>query len=301
MPRHEKNQALSDFLTAKRAGVTPESVGIAVTGARRVPGLRREEVAFLAGVSTDWYIRLEQGRDVTPSEQVLSAIGAILRLDEAEQSYLVNLARPAGLHTGDPGIPPVRPGISRMIRAFTCQAAFVLGPRMEVLDGNDLAWALLADFPCRPVGQRSLIHWVFTDPATRSLYADWEIIASELVCVLQLEASARPRDPQVAALVEELSRVSEDFRTWWSRPAPKGRTSGVKRFHHPAVGDLTIEWEAFTLAEDDTQTVFVYTAADEASHKALIRLAAWYAETHSTHSPPSASSGTQMEENMEEN
>ncbi|MDU0347280.1 helix-turn-helix transcriptional regulator [Actinomyces sp. MRS3W] len=281
MPVRAKNRQLSAFLTGKRAEISPASVGIEVTGPRRVPGLRREEVAFLAGVSLDWYVRLEQGQPVTPSEQVLEAVADTLRLNEAEREYLINLARPAsGRRAEDPGLPTVRPGVARMIRAFSDQPAFVLGPRMEVLDGNDLAWALLADFPSRPDGQRNLLRWVFTDPATRSLYLDWDVIASELVGVLQLESATRPHDVQIAAIVDELSAVSKDFRAWWARPAPQGRTSGIKRFNHPAVGLLTIEWEAFTLQDDDTQMVFIYTAADADSLDSIRRMRQWWQRTH---------------------
>ncbi|MEU2198968.1 helix-turn-helix transcriptional regulator [Isoptericola sp. NPDC019482] len=273
----KKNQRLSEFLTAKRAAVTPQMVGIEVTGTRRVPGLRREEVAFLAGVSADWYVRLEQGRGVTPSEQVLDAIARILRLDDAERDYLVNLARPVGRRPGGDELPSVRPGVVRMIRHLDNQPAFVLGPRMEVLVGNELAWALLADFPARPVNDRNLLRWIMTDPEARELYLDWATIANELVGVLQLESSARPRDPQIAALVGELATTSDEFRRWWAEPHPEGRTTGTKRFHHPVVGPLTIEWEAFTVPDDAAQTLFVYTATDPRSDAALRLLASWRA------------------------
>lgn len=148
---------------------------------------------------------------------------------------------------------------------------------MEVLDGNELAWALLADFPARERGERNLLRWIITDPEARALYQDWAQIGRETTGVLQLELSARPRDPNITALVAELSDRSEEFRRWWAKPAPQGRTSGVKHFRHPAVGDLTIEWEAFTLQDDDTQTVFVYTAADEDSAETLRVLASWRA------------------------
>lgn len=271
-----KNQTLSEFLTAKRAAITPEMVGITDTGARRVPGLRREEVAFLAGVSVDWYVRLEQGRPVTPSEQVLTAIARILLLDDAETEYLTNLARPSG-GSADRDLPSVRPGVLRMIARLHNQPAFVLGPRMEVLAGNELAWALLNDFPAEAEDQRNLLRWVFTDPGARALYLDWDAIASDLVGVLQLEASARPRDPKIRALVGEMATESQEFRTWWAEPRPQGRTSGTKHFHHPVVGDLTIDWEAFTLPDDATQTLFVYSGVDEASENALRMLASWRA------------------------
>lgn len=273
-----RRTALSEFLTLKRAQVSPNDVGITPASGRRVSGLRREEVAFLAGVSVDWYVRLEQGRQISPSESVLDAVAGVLRLDDAERQYLHNLARPAtGQRAQAPGLPAVRPGILRMIATFDNQASFVLGPRMEVLAGNELMWALLADFPARPVDDRNLLRWIFTDSGARDLYLDWADIASDMVGVLQLEASAHPRDPHIHALVGELSVTSPEFRRWWSQPAPQGRTSGVKRFDHPVVGRLTIEWEAFTLQDDDTQTVFVYTAADPESAAALRTLGSWRA------------------------
>lgn len=268
-----RKSELSAFLTRKRAELRPEAVGIEPTPGRRVAGLRREEVALRAGVSVDWYVRLEQGRPVSPSEQVLDSVADALELDDPERDFLRNLARPVtGVRAEDPGLPAVRPGIRTMIHSFRDHAAFVLGPRMEVLDGNELTWALLTDFSARPVGDRNLLRWILTDPDARALYVDWEIIASEIVGVLQLEASARPRDRRIQALAAEMSAASPEFRAWWARPAPQGRTSGVKRFDHPAVGRLTINWEAFTLQDDETQTVFFYFAADPDSAARLRRL-----------------------------
>lgn len=273
----KKKQTLSEFLTAKRAAVSPEEAGISDAGPRRVPGLRREEVAVLSDVSVDWYVRLEQGRQVTPSESVLAAVARTLHLDDAEREYLFNLARPVqGASSEDQGT-VVRSGIRRMIDGFHDQPAFLLGPRMEVLAGNELAWALLADFPARPAEDRNLLRWIFTEPGVRDLYLDWESVASELVGVLQLEASARPKDRTISALVGELATASPEFATWWSRPNPQGRTSGRKRFAHPVAGLLTIDWEAFMVPDEPTQTLFVYSAADTASADALLLLAAWRA------------------------
>lgn len=266
-----KKKVLSEFLTAKRADVRPEDAGINDAGPRRVPGLRREEVAVLSGVSVDWYVRLEQGRQVTPSESVLVAVARTLRLDDAEREYLLNLARPAPSSARTDLGAVVRPGIRRMIDGLHNQPAFLLGPRMEVLAGNELAWALLADFPAREPEDRNLLRWIFTEPTVRELYLDWESIASDLVGVLQLEASARPKDPAIAALVGELATASPEFSAWWARPSPQGRTSGRKRFAHPVAGNLTIEWEAFTVPDDSTQTLFVYSAADDSSAEALDR------------------------------
>ena len=273
-----QNKALREFLVARRAAVTPEMAGIKTAGHRRVPGLRREEVAVLASVSSDWYIRLEQGRQVTPSESVLSAIANVLQLDDAERDYLFNLARPgSGSGRTEPRLPAVRPGIARMLRAFDNQPAFVLGPRMEVLTGNELAWALLDDFPAKPADDRNLLRWILTEQKTRDLYLDWELIASEMVGVLQLEASAHPRDARIMALVEELRTRSPEFARWWTSPNPQGRTSGTKRFNHPVVGALHIDWEAFGVPDDPTQTLFVYTGTNSAANEALRFLGSWRA------------------------
>lgn len=272
-----KNEALSEFLTSRRAAITPEMAGILSTGTRRVPGLRREEVAVLAGVSADWYSRLEQGRQITPSDSVLGAISTALQLDDAQRDYLFNLARPGNAIHAASQVAVVRPGIARMMRALDNQPAFVLGPRAEVLAGNELAWALLEDFPARAPHDRNLLRWLLTDPRARELYLDWETVASEMVGVLQLEASSRKKDPAIAAFVDELSAASPEFATWWARPNPRGRTSGVKRFRHPVVGALRIDWEAFTVPDDQTQTLFIYTGADAAAHEALLLLASWRA------------------------
>lgn len=275
------NKALSDFLTAKRAAITPAAAGVPVTGPRRVPGLRREEVAYLSGVSVDWYVRLEQGRQITPSESVLSAVARTLKLDAAERDYLFNLAghRSGALRT-EPRT-AVRPGMARMLAGLTAQPAFVLGARAQVLAGNDLAWALLHDFPAEPLHRRNLLHWLLTDPTAQDLYLDWAVIASEMVGVLQLESSARPGDPDIAALVGDLATRSPEFRRWWAEPSPQGRTSGTKRFQHPLAGPLTIDWEALVLPDDASQTLFIYTAADKASQQALSFLATWHSEAHS--------------------
>jgi transcriptional regulator with XRE-family HTH domain len=272
-----KNEALSEFLTGKRAAVTPSQAGLTVTGPRRVPGLRREEVAYLAGVSVDWYVRLEQGRQVTPSASVLSSIAKILQLDDAEHDYLVNLARPAAGIGG--GLPdrPVRPGVVKMLRLFDRQAAFVVGPRAEVLTGNDLAWALLTDFPNRPPGDRNLLRWMLLDDAARALYKEWAVVVSQQVGVLQLEASAHPNDAAMEAFVGELATKSPEFRTWWSTPNPQGRTAGRKRFIHPVVGELLIDWEAFIIPGGEGQTLFVNSPAAAAAEEAMRLLASWWA------------------------
>lgn len=283
-----KNEALREFLVARRAAITPAMAGITAIGPRRVPGLRREEVAVLASVSSDWYVRLEQGRQVTPSESVLTAIAKVLQLDDAERDYLFNLARPGSGGPKAPIYPSVRPGVVRMLQGFENQPAFVLGPRMEVLAGNELAWALLEDFPARAIEDRNILRWITTDPRAKDLYLDWDVIASEMVGVLQLEASAHPKDSRIAALVDELSTRSPEFVKWWTSPNPQGRTSGVKRFNHPIVGALHIDWEAFGVPDDPTQTLFVYTGSNAAANEALRLLASWRATVAALPSPRDA-------------
>jgi hypothetical protein len=164
-----------------------------------------------------------------------------------------------------------------MLRSFDRQAAFVVGPRTEVLTGNDLAWALLTDFPNRAPGDRNLLRWMLLDPVPRSLYADWAVVASEMVGVLQLEASSYPNDPAMAAFVGELATKSPEFRTWWSTPNPLGRTAGRKRFVHPAVGEILIDWEAFIVPGPEGQTMFVNSPADGAAEESLRLLASLWA------------------------
>ena len=189
---------------------------------------------------------------------------------------MFNLARPSnGASAADET--EVRPGLRKMIEGLQDQPAFLLGPRMEVLAGNELAWALLADFPARDPGDRNLLRWIFTEPGVRDLYLDWETIASEMVGVLQLESSAHPKDAAIAALAGELATVSSEFATWWARPNPQGRTSGRKRFAHPVAGRITIDWEAFTVPDNSTQTLFIYSATDSPSAESLRLLATWRA------------------------
>jgi hypothetical protein len=219
---------------------------------------------------------------------VLTAIARILQLDDAERDYLINLARPTpGIQTKAPSR-PVRPGIVKMIEAFDRQVAFVLGPTLEVLAGNELAWALLGDLGSLPVEERNLLRWILLEPANRDLYRDWAVVASDMVGVLQLAASATPHDPRIAAIVGELATRSPEFRTWWSAPHPKIRTAGTKRFRHSIAGEITVDWEAFTVPDGPGQTLFVYTAADQASEEALRILASWRATRTTTHAAPSA-------------
>ena len=270
------NVQLGEFLRARRGEVSPESAGLVSQGSyRRVAGLRREEVAQLAGVSTDYYTRLEQGRHLSPSEAVLDAIATVLRLDAAGRKHLADLARASRARPRATERQQVRPGLLRLMETLDDHPAFVLGRRTDVLAANRLARALLADFHAMPARERNLTRWILLDPAARGLYRDWRTIASEMVAILRLEAGRQPDDPRTTELVGELAVKSDDFNRWWLRQKVLERGGGSKHFRHPVVGELTIDYEALTLPADPDQTLFIYTARPGASQEAMRLLASW--------------------------
>jgi transcriptional regulator with XRE-family HTH domain len=291
-----------DFLRAQRARLSPIGVGLPAGQRRRTPGLRREEVALLAGVSADYYRRLEQGRLPSVSESVLSTLATALQLDHAEREYLFNLARPQEARRRE--IPRqqqlVRPEFRRLMDGMVDQPAFVLGRRMDFLGGNSLALALLADFPSMPKAEQNMVRWMILDPDARSLYEEWNTVAAEMVGVLRGDAARFPDDPLTAALVGELAMKSEEFRHWWADRKVHERTSGSKGFSHPIVGHLEIDYEALNSAADPDQILFIYTAKDPASLEKLRLLSSWSArgpeqEAHGNEDATvdaSASSGT---------
>jgi transcriptional regulator with XRE-family HTH domain len=274
------NAELAEFLRTRRARTRPEDVGLATnTLNRRVPGLRREELAQLAGMSADYYTRLEQGRPITPSDGVLTALARALALDAAESAHLFDLARrkPAPARRRAPETQRVRPGLLQLMAALDDQAAFIVGRRTDVLALNPLATALLADFPARPAIERNLTRWMILDPVARQ-FPDWEIIAADMVGSLRMDAGRYPDDPRTAELVGELAMKSAHFRTWWADHHVIERSFGTKRLHHPVVGDFEIDYEALQLPGDPDQTLFIYTArAGSASSEAMRLLASWIA------------------------
>lgn len=271
---------LGDFLRSRRARIQPEDVGLQAYGRRRVPGLRREEVAQLAGVSVDYYIRLEQGRGPSVSDAVLDAIARVLRLDETEQAYLHTVARPAAkARTGRPAnaAQRVRPGLRLLLDTVDRAPAFVLGRRMDVLAWNALGDALVG-FSRMPVAERNMPRQVFLEPAAREMYPEWAAVAAETVAYLRLDAGLHPTDRQLATLVGELSMRSEDFRRLWADHQVKAKTYGVKRILHPVAGELTLPYETLGLPGDPGQSLVVYTpepGTETAERMAL--LASWAA------------------------
>ncbi|OXY96507.1 helix-turn-helix transcriptional regulator [Streptomyces diastatochromogenes] len=249
---------VGDFLRSRRARIRPEEVGLPAHGRRRVPGLRREEVAQLAGVSVDYYIRLEQGRGPSVSDAVLDAIARVLRLDGTEHAYLRTVARPRRQRTKRPSTPQVRPGIQTLLDGMERSPAFVLGRRMDVLAWNALGDAVNG-FSRRAPGERNVPRQVFFDPAARELYPEWAAVAAQTVANLRLGAGRYADDPELCALVGELSLKSEDFRRLWADHQVKECAYGVKKVLHPVAGLLTLPYETLTVPDDPDQTIVVYT------------------------------------------
>ena len=273
----EPNAELRDFLRSRRAKITPDEAGLpAHPGVRRVPGLRREEIAQLAGVSVDYYVRLERGRHLNVSASVLDAIARALRLNDLERAHLFRIAKPGRARPRS--LPPqrIRPGLRLLLDSLTDVPALVYGRRMDVLGANHLARALYTDFDALPARDRNMARLVFLDEHFRSLYADWEDAARNIVASLRLYAGGRPHDPALAELVGELSVHDTDFRRWWADHDVFERGHGIKHFHHPVVGDLVLNYEAFTPTDDPEQLLGISTAEPgSVSAERLKLLASW--------------------------
>ena len=283
------------FLKAMRSRLTPEQAGIASSsGGRRVPGLRREEIARLADVSTDYYTRLEQGRNIHPSRSVMDSVARALRLDPGEQAHMFDLLENCAKSQHSP-VPAqgVRPALRQLLDAVGNVPALILGRRTDVLAGNRLAFLMLADFPAMPVAERNLTRWVILDPLARDLFRDWETVAAEAVGTLRADIGRHPNDPQANQLVGELAVQSEHFRQWWAGHRLATGSAGSVRLHHPAVGDLELNFEDLTLPDDPDQVLRVYSARpDSPSADSLTLLGSFGAEVLTTAETPRATENT---------
>ncbi|MEU3524249.1 helix-turn-helix domain-containing protein [Streptomyces sp. NPDC038707] len=278
---------LGEFLKARRAELSPRTVGLPDTGAkRRVRGLRREEVALLASISTDYYTRLEQGRRQA-SATVLDALARVLHLNDEERAYLLEVAGKTAAQPRRQAAQAVRPQLRRVLDELTTSPALVLGRRMDILAWNPMAAALLTDFSRIPEKYRNYAWLLFSDPAMRKIHVHWEDMARACVAMLRREAGRDPHDQHMARLVGELSIADDDFRRWWGDHRVASRTRGNKVLRHPVAGELTLDWDALSVAGDPEQQLVVWTAEPGTpSHDALRLLASWTATTDRSAAPP---------------
>jgi transcriptional regulator with XRE-family HTH domain len=275
---------IRDFLTTRRAKITPERAGLpAYGGHRRVAGLRREEVALLAGVSVDYYTRLERGNLSGVSDSVLEALTRALQLDEAERVHLFDLARAANTSAATARgrrrpAPQLRPGVQRLLDAMTMAPAYVRNGRLDVLGANQLGRAVFAPLFDTAARTPNIARFIFLDPAAQGFYIEWDGLAGDTVALLRAEAGRDPNDRALTDLIGELSTRSEVFRTWWAAHNVRLHRSGVKHLHHPVVGDLTLAYESMDLTTDPGLRLNAYTAEPGSpSQDALNLLASWTA------------------------
>ncbi|MBM7439310.1 helix-turn-helix transcriptional regulator [Streptomyces sp. HB132] len=289
----DNREEVREFLTSRRAKITPERAGLPAGPRRRVPGLRRSEVAALADMSVEYYAKLERGNLAGVSPSVLEALARALQLDEAERAHLLNLAqaadgsdvlnRPRRRRTKDQWRP--HRSLQWTLDAITAGPAFVRNGRMDMLAANPLARAFYADVYAVPGNQANLARFNFLDPASRRFYPDWDLFADVAVAILRTEAGRNPHDKDLHDLVGELSTRSEEFRTRWGAHNVRHHGTGTKRFHHSAVGELTLAFEGLEMAAEPGLTLTIYTAEPGSPSEEGLRLLASWAATHDGDSP----------------
>ena len=287
----DRRSEIRDFLTSRRARITPERAGLKVSplsGARRVAGLRREEVALLAGVSVPYYTRLERGDARGATDAVLDALSRALRLDDAERAHLFDLVRAVNASTGNasaaartprrPARQLVRPQLRNMLESMDGVPAYIRNGRLDLLAGNALARALFApvfDSPARPA---NAARFTFLDPAAAEFYPDWDAVADQNVASLRAEVGRNPYDKALSDLIGELSTRGDTFRQRWAKHEVHRHSTGAKRLNHPVVGPLTFNYEVMELAADEGLVLIVCSAAPGSRDAdALSLLASWIA------------------------
>ncbi len=274
---------IREFLTSRRARITPEQAALRTygTGPRRVPGLRREEAALLAGVSVYYYTRLERGNLNGVSETVLEALARALQLNDTERRHLFDLAR--ATQTVTPRRrrrtrQQIRPAVQQMLDAMTSVPAFVRNGRLDILGTNQLGRALYSQHFDSHAQPPNTARFVFLDDRSTSFYTDWNTVAADVVAILRAEAGRDPYDRELSDLVGELSTRSELFRTLWAAHNVHTHDSGVKNMHHPVVGEIKLSFEAMELVADPGLTMWVYAAEPGSrSEEALNLLGSWTA------------------------
>ena len=285
----DTRREIREFLTSRRGRITPEQAELHSYGSRRVPGLRREEVAVLAGVSAPYYTRLERGDMSGVSESVLEALARALELDDAERAHLFDLARAAQPTAARPrrrlAKQRARPEIQWTLDAITGAPAFVGNERLDLLAANQLGHALFSELYAGPSRPANHARFVFLDPRAEAFYGDWDRAATETVAILRSAAGRDPHNRDLSDLVGELATQSEAFRTRWAAHNVRFHTTGVKHLNHPVVGELHLSFNRMDLAADPGLTIFTYTAEPGSrSEEALKLLGSWAATVHRTES-----------------
>jgi transcriptional regulator with XRE-family HTH domain len=272
----DRRAELGEFLRTRRARLRPDELGLPdYGGRRRVPGLRREELARLAGVSVDHYVRLEQGRTLHFSEAVLDAVARALRLDALERDYLYRLARPwSGPGDGQQAAPArqMRAGLRRLLDSVHDVPAYVVGRNTDVLAWNALGAALITDFGALPPAARNLARLVCLDEGIRELYADWPGKVADVAAYLRLDAARHPGDPRTAALLAELDAACPQFRRAWADHTIKDKTHGRYVYQHPLVGPMDLGYEALRLPDDPDQALVAHTVQEGSPSETALRL-----------------------------
>jgi transcriptional regulator with XRE-family HTH domain len=286
---------IKEFLTSRRARLTPEQAGLPnFGGRRRVPGLRREEVAMLAGMSSEYYIRLERGNATGVSESILDAISRALQLDDAERTHLFNLARGADLarrpsRLRSPKQTGIKPLLRQTIEAMDNVPVFIQNGRLDGVAANALGEALFAPLMDSEVSFMNAARFVFLDQRAQEFYPEWEKVAQEIVPVLRAEAGKSPFDRALTDLVGELSTRSEEFRQLWASQNVREHRTGIKRIHHPLVGDLDLQFEVMTIASEPGLQMFVFSAErgspSQIALQLLANLSATFKDRSSTNEP----------------
>lgn len=293
----DNREEVREFLTSRRAKITPDQAGLPSGSRRRVPGLRRSEVAALADMSVEYYAKLERGNLAGVSPAVLEALARALRLDEAERAHLLNLAQAAD--GSDALIRPRRrtkdqwkphQSLQWTLDAITAGPAFVRNGRMDIVAANQLARAFYDDVYATPGNQANLARFNFLDAASHRFYPDWDQAADISVAILRTEAGRNPHDKDLHDLVGELSTRSDEFRTRWGAHNVRHHGTGTKRFHHQVVGDLTLAYEGLEMAAEPGLTLTIYTAQPGSASEEGLRLLASWAATPQTPSPAPHSS-----------
>ncbi|KQQ03552.1 MULTISPECIES: helix-turn-helix transcriptional regulator [unclassified Rathayibacter] len=281
----DNSNEVRGFLTSRRARLRPEDVGLPdFGGRRRVQGLRREEVAMLAGVSTEYYSRLERGQISGVSEQVLDALSNVLRLDDAEREYLGNLARgaqaTARVRTRRPSFQGVRPGILAALAAITGAPAFVRNGAMDILAANDLGRAFYSPIYTKRLARPNLATFNVFDPAAQTFYPDWIAAVDATVAVLRREAGRDPFDKRITEVIGELSTRSEPFRDRWANANVRRHDAVAKIANHPVVGSITLELVGTELLADPGLSLMIYAATPGSAAEDQLRLLGTWAATH---------------------